>query len=66
MSLLSVVEVLFLVISLIKASYKQFLIRMGGHVELDEEDIQRKHDEKVKRRKENMLEEVQKLYVSYQ
>ena len=60
------VEVLFLVISLIKAAYKQFIIRLGGHVELDEEDIQREIEEKAKRRKENLHEEVQKLHVSYQ
>ena len=64
MSLLSMIEVLFLLISLVKSSHKQIIIRLGGNVELDEEDLQREKHEKEKRKKKDMKEEVKKLHVS--
>ena len=64
MSLLSMIEVLFLLISLVKSSHKQIIIRLGGNVELDEEDLQREKHEKEKRKKKDLKVEVKKLHVS--
>ena len=64
MSLLSMIEVVFLLISLVKASHKQIILRLGGNIELDEEELEREKHEKEKRKKKDMNQEVKKLHVS--
>jgi hypothetical protein len=58
------IEVLFLLISLVKASHKQIILRLGGNVELDEEELEREKHEKEKRKKKDLKVEVKKLHVS--